>query len=91
MTAENMPFRDREDVRAEVRRCGFVDGLSQYLCFLFAALGVIGDASNVTLDLESMSWSLLAIVLCLNAVICHTHVVVGKHLLGVGAEGKKQE
>ncbi len=57
--------------------------------FIFAALGVIGDALNITLGLEPMSWLLLAIVAGLNAIIGHMHVVVAKHLLGIEAESKK--
>jgi hypothetical protein len=58
----------------------------QYFSFLFAALGVISDALNITLGLEPMSWLLLAIVAGLNAIIGHTHVVVAKHLLGTETE-----
>jgi hypothetical protein len=63
--------------------------ICQYACFVFAALGVIGDAFNITLGLEPMSWFLLAIVAGLNAIIGHTHAVVAKHLLGIEAESKK--
>ena len=41
-------------------------GMSGHVCWyfavLFAVLGIIGDAANITLGLESMSWFLLAIV-----------------------------
>ena len=80
------PFKNREDVKAEIRACDRFGGISQYACFTFAALGVIGDALNITLGLESMSWFLLAIVAGLNAIIGHTHVVVAKHLFGIDAE-----
>ncbi len=87
---ENKPFKDREDVKAEIRKCDLFGGICQYACFLFAALGVIGDAANITLGLESMNWFLLAIVAGLNAIIGHTHSVVAKHLLGIEAERKKE-
>ena len=83
------PFKNREEVKAEVRKCSLFGDVCQYLCFLFAALGVIGDALNITLGLESMSWFLLAIVAGLNAIIGYMHVVVAKHLLGTEAESKK--
>ncbi|HLE74813.1 MAG TPA: hypothetical protein VI864_02045 [Candidatus Bathyarchaeia archaeon] len=83
------PFKNREKVKAEVRNCSLFGDVCQYLCFLFAALGVIGDALNITLGLESMAWLLLAIVAGLNAIIGHMHVVVAKHLLGTEAESKK--
>jgi len=84
------PFKDREDVKAEIRNCDLFGSICQYACFVFAALGVIGDALNITLGLEPMSWLLLAIVAGLNAIIGHTHYVVAKHLLGIEAESKKE-
>jgi len=84
------PFKNREEVKSEIHACDRFGGISQYACFIFAALGVISDASNVTLGLESMSWFLLAIVAGLNAIIGHMHVVVGKHLFGIEAESKEK-
>ena len=41
------------------------NGMSGHICWflaaLFAVLGIIADAANITLGLESMSWFLLAI------------------------------
>ena len=88
-TWNSKPFKKREEVKTEIRDCDRFAGISQYSCFIFAALGVIGDAMNITLGLESMSWFLLAIVAGLNAMIGHMHVVVAKHLLGIEAESKK--
>jgi hypothetical protein len=86
---EDQPFKNREQAEAEVRKCALFGDICQYLSILFAALGVIGDASNITLGLEPMSWLLLAIVAGLNAIIGHMHVVAAKHLLGIEAESKK--
>jgi hypothetical protein len=86
---EDQVFKSREQVMAEVRRCASFGNVCQYLSFTFAALGVIGDAVNVKLGLESMIWLLLAIVAGLNAIIGHVHIVVDKHLLGIEAESKK--
>jgi len=83
------PFKNREEVTVEIRACDLFGGISQFVCFGFAALGVIGDALNITLGLESMSWFLLAIVAGLNAIIGHMHVVVAKHLLGIESEKKE--
>ena len=88
---ENKPFKNREEVKAEIRECDRFGGISQYACFTLAALGVIGDALNITLGLEPMIWLLLAIVAGLNAIIGHTHVVVAKHLLGIETESKEAE
>jgi predicted permease len=86
---ENEPFKNPAQVKTEIRNCDLFGGICQFACFAFAALGVIGDASKITLGLYSMSWFLLAIVAGLNAIIGHTHVVMAKHLLGVETESKK--
>jgi hypothetical protein len=80
------PFQSREEVVVEIRECDRFAAITQWACFLFVALGVIGDALNVTIGLESSSWFLLAIVAGLNAVIGHMHSVMGKHLLGFEGE-----
>jgi hypothetical protein len=38
---EDQPFKNREHVKAEVRKCALFGDVCQYLCFIFAALGVI--------------------------------------------------
>ena len=88
-TWNHKPFKNNEEVKTEIRDCDRVAGISHYACFIFAALGVIGDAVNITLGLESMSWFLLSIVAGLTAMVGHMHVVVAKHLLGIEAESKK--
>jgi hypothetical protein len=88
---EDQPFKNREHAKTEVRQCALFGDICQYACFLFAALGVIGDASNVTLGLEPTSWLLLAVATGLNAIIGHMHIVVAKHLLGIEAESKKEK
>ena len=84
------PFKNREEVKAEIRRCGNVGDIVSIASLIFAALGVIGDALNITLGLESMSWFLLAIVAGLNAIMPTMHKVVGKHLYGIEAESKRE-
>ena len=55
------PFKNREEIESEIRACDRFAAITQWACFLFAALGVIGEAFNITLGLQSMSWFLLAI------------------------------
>ena len=80
------PFKNRDEVKADIRRCDLVGGIFTYASFVFAALGVIGDALNTTLGLEPMSWFLLAIVAGLNAIIPYMHWAVAKHLFGIESE-----
>ncbi len=88
---ENKPFKNREDVKAEIRNCDLFGGICQYACFIFAAVGVVGDILNVTVGLEPMSWFLLAIVAGLNAIIGHAHAIAAKHLLGIEDEKTEQK
>jgi hypothetical protein len=88
---EHQPFKNREHVIAEIRRCALAGSVSQYFSFLFAALGVIGEALGVTLGLQPMIWLLLAIFASVYAIIPHMHLVVAKHLLGTEAESKKNK
>ena len=85
-TVNPTQFKNREEVKVEIRDCNRFAAISQYACFIFAALGVIGDALDITLGLESMSWFLLAIVAGLNAIIPQMRSLVAKHLFGIETE-----
>jgi hypothetical protein len=85
---QNQPFKNREHVIAEIRRCAMAGSVSTYLSFLFAAIGIIGDALNTTLVLQPMIWLLLAIFASLHAIVPTIHLVVAKHFLGIEAESK---
>ena len=86
----DQPFKNREHVLAEIRLCGQAGGVITLLSLLFAAIGIISDALNITLGLEPMSWFLLAIFGMVSALGPTLHVVVAKHLLGIEAESKKE-
>ncbi len=88
MSAEDKPFKDREEVKKDIRLCALVGSIFQYASFVFAALGVIGDALDITLGLESMSWFLLAIFAALSALVPHMRSVTAKHLFGIESELK---
>ncbi len=87
---QNQPFKSREHVKAEIKRCALAGIVFTYLSFIFVVLGVISDALNTTLGLEPISWFLLAIFAGLHAVVPDIHLVMAKHFLGIEAESKKQ-
>jgi hypothetical protein len=87
---QNQPFKNREHVIAEIKRCASAGSAFTYLSFLFAALGVTSDAFNTTLVLQPMNWLLLAIFAGLHAIVPDMHLVVAKHFLGIEAESKKE-
>jgi len=84
------PFKDREEVKKEIRVCGFWCDICEYLLILFVILGVIGDALNITLGLETMTWLLLAVFFAVLSIGPHIHIVVAKHLLGMESERKNK-
>jgi hypothetical protein len=88
---QNEPFKNREHVKAEIRRCAWAGTVFTYFSFLFAALGVIGDALNTTLVLQPIIWLLLAIFAGLHAIVPFMHLVVAKHFLGIEAESKREQ
>jgi hypothetical protein len=81
MALEEKPFQNREDVKHEVKLCSSVATVFQLLSFLFAIVGIIGDALNTTLGLETLSWFLLAIILGVSSVLPSMHAVSAKRLL----------
>ncbi len=87
---QNRPFRDREHVKDEIRRCAFAASVFTYLSFLFAVLGVVGGALNVSLVLQPTIWLLLAIFACLHAIVPEMHLVAAKQVLGIDAESRKE-
>ena len=54
-------WEDREKLVASLGGQGMVGHILWFAAVLFAVLGIIGDAANITLGLESISWFLLAI------------------------------
>ncbi len=76
---EEKPFKNREDVKREVKLCSSVATVFHLLSLLFAIVGVIGDAVNMTLGLETLSWFLLAIVLGVSSIIPAMHTVSAKY------------
>lgn len=89
MSDEDKPFKDREEVKKDIRLCAWVGSIVTFCSLGFAALGVIGDALNITLGLESMSWFLLAIVAALSAIVPNMRSSVAKHLYGIESEKKE--
>ena len=80
------PFKDREEVKKEIRVCGMWCNICELLLIIFVILGVIGDALNITLGLESMTWLLLAVFFAVLSIGPHIHIAVAKHLYGIESE-----
>jgi len=89
MSAEDKPFKDREEVKKDIRLCAMMGMIVTFCSLGCAVLGIIGDALNITLGLETMSWFLLAIVLGLTAITPNMRSVTAKHLYGIESEKKE--
>jgi hypothetical protein len=88
---QNQPFKSREHVKADIRRCAWASSVGMVCGFLFALLGVIGDALNITLVLKPISWFLFAIFAVTAAIVPTLHLIAAKHFLGIEAESKKEQ
>jgi len=86
---QDQPYKNREHIIAEIKRCAMASSVSSFLSFLFVLIGIIGDASNTTLGLTSLAWFLLAIFAAIHSVVPSMHLVTAKHFLGIEAESKK--
>jgi len=61
-------WEDREKIKVGIGSEGKWGHIFWFAAALFAVLGIVGDAANVTLGLEPMSWFLLAIVAFLASI-----------------------
>jgi len=83
------PFRDREEVKKEIRVWFLASALLQIGGLLLALIGIIGDALDKTLGLETTSWFLLAILFSVAAAAPLVKSAVAKSLYGIESESKK--
>ena len=82
------PFRNRGDVRAEIRRCDLMGLVFSMLSFVCVLVGVVGEVLVVHLGLASMSWFLIALVFSVSALPPVLHSVAAKHLFGIESQSK---
>jgi hypothetical protein len=71
---------DREKCRGELIRCGKAADIFWYPIIAFVLLGIISDAVNKPLGLESMTWFLLAIVVGVASIGRLNHWAVAWYL-----------
>ena len=66
-------------------------GVCWILGAVFAVLGVIGEAMNVTLGLGPVSWLMLAIAAFVASIPCYLGWAVGVYLHAVEAKRKERK
>ena len=84
------PFKDREEVKTDIRLCDWASATLMLISFILATLGVIVDAFDIALVLESTSWFLLAIVAIVAAIFPYLNYVTAKNLYGIESERKSE-
>ena len=84
-------WEDREKIKAGLGSQGKWGHIFWFAAALFAVLGVIGDAMNITLVLQPISWFLLAIFLGLSATVSWITWMLAVHLDAIEAKRKKED
>jgi hypothetical protein len=84
------PFKDLKEVKFDIRNCDRASAILMLASFIFAALGVIVDAFDIALVLESMSWFLLAIFALIAALYPYLNYVTARNLYGIESEREKK-
>ena len=89
MRLRKCSMKRKEIIAAGGAHCdgGFVLWL---LGIIFAVFGVGSDAMNISLLLESTSWLLLSIFLCLSGIASWIAWVLAVHLDAIEAKSKKE-
>ncbi|WP_455277007.1 hypothetical protein [[Eubacterium] cellulosolvens] len=77
------PFKNRKELEDALDPMGFAFHFTSWLGIVFAVLGVISDAANITLVLESITWLLLSIATFLAGIPMLVTWAVAQHLLGL--------
>lgn len=89
-TIADKPFKNREELRARIKLCGNWSGFCVILAFLFVIIAIIGDALNITIGLETMSWFILGIFFVIVSISPNIHLAVYRHLYGIESENKNK-
>ena len=83
-------WEDRKQL-ADVRGTGMAAHVGWFLGVIFALLGIIGDAANVNLGLEPISWLLLAIFAIVASVPFYMGLGLAWYLRTTEAKSKTKE
>ena len=90
MIPPTKPFKDREEVKKEIRNWFIISLVLVCLGLLFVLIGIIADALDRTLGLETMNWFLLAIFFSVTAAGPLVKSTIYKQLYGIESELKSE-
>jgi len=83
-------WEDRKQV-SDVRKMGLWAHAGWFIGVIFAVIGIIGDAANVAVGLEPISWLLLAIFTILATVPFYMGMGLAWYLRTTEAKSKAKE
>jgi hypothetical protein len=83
------PFKDRKEVKDIINKCNLAGGFLIILGLIFALVGIISDAFDINLLLESSNWLLLGILFAIGHIGPMLNSLMAKHLYGIESENKK--
>jgi hypothetical protein len=83
------PYKNREQLLAEIRFCARMAQAFTLSAFSFVALGMISDALNIILVLHPTMWLLVSIGCGITVIVSHMHIMTAKQVLGIEAENKE--
>ena len=84
------PFKNRGEVKDIINLCNIAAAIIVVPGLIFALVGVISDAMDKTLFLESSNWLLLAILFVVASFMPFLNSLMAKHLYGIESENKKK-
>ncbi|UCB59191.1 MAG: hypothetical protein JSV67_02540 [Thermoplasmatales archaeon] len=84
------PFKNREEVKDIINKCNGAAGFLIILGLVFALVGIIGDALDRTLILETLTWFMLAILFVIASFMPFLNSALAKHLYGIESENKNK-
>ena len=85
-----LPFKNRDEVKKQINLCSIACSFLAILGLIFALVGVIGDALDVNVILESSNWLLLAILFVIASFMPFLNSSLAKHLYGIESERKNK-
>jgi ABC-type transport system involved in cytochrome bd biosynthesis fused ATPase/permease subunit len=82
------PFKDREEAKEQLKRCGRWLSISENLSFLLVVIAIIWRVLKIDYGLDSSFWFLLAIFFAICSLAPHLHIASLQNLLGIDSEHK---
>jgi hypothetical protein len=82
---------DREQIKDGLAKAGLMAHICWLLGVLFAIIGVISDAIDETLGLETTSWLLLSIVAFISGIFPGMGQLIIWHVLASEVKPKKED